>query len=90
MTSKVDDNGFFVLDRNATVTFILEGMKIEHFEGWNHQNVLNQISITRAAPELGVDQRFKLHLDAVFGLEAIFTADSVTVDLIPGEIEDRQ
>jgi hypothetical protein len=89
MTSEVDHNGFYVLDRHATVAFILEGVAVEEFKGWNHQNVLYGVSITRQASAFSVSQRFTLHLDSSFGLEATFTADAVTVDLIPGKIEDK-
>lgn len=87
MTPQTDDDGFYLLDRHARVSFVLEGMAIENFGGWNHQNVLNEISVTRQVSGSAAGQRFMLHLHATYGLHATFTADSITVKLIPGEIK---
>ncbi|MGB6119631.1 MAG: Imm50 family immunity protein [Mesorhizobium sp.] len=83
MTNEVDAKGFYVLDRHATVNFILLGGQIIAFKGWNHQNVLSEISIMREVSQSGIS-RTVVHLNSIFGLEAHFDADTVVVELIPG------
>jgi len=87
MTPEVDEKGFYVLDRHATVNFILLGVNIRVFEGWNHQNVLGSISLAREASQFGV-RRIVVHFDSIFGLEARFEAETVVIELIPGKPQE--
>jgi hypothetical protein len=85
ITSEVDDAGYYVLDRHATVIFHLSGAVVaKQFQHWNHQNVLWGIRIDRELSTQGSSSRYILHLDSTFGLEAIFAADLIVIELVPG------
>ncbi|MEI5681308.1 MULTISPECIES: hypothetical protein [unclassified Mesorhizobium] len=87
LTSQVDSRGCYVLDRHATVNFILEGVEVEAFTGWNHQNVLWDINVERVSSTSSISPRFKVAFNSSFGLEASFTADLLVMELLPGKIE---
>jgi hypothetical protein len=48
MTKEVDDHGYFVLDRHAVVTFILEDIMDLQLDGFSHQNVIGGLCLRRA------------------------------------------
>ena len=52
MTSDVDDRGYYILDRNAVVTFILESISDLQLYGFTQQNVIGGLDIKRSPEEL--------------------------------------
>ena len=59
----VDANGFFRLDRHATVTFTIEGITALRLDTWNHQNVLAELRISEA------EGAYTLHMPSSYGME---------------------
>lgn len=75
----VDANGFFRLDRHATVTFTISGITALRLDEWNHQNVLSQLSVTAAEGE------YTLHMPSSYGMEGEISATAISVRVEPRE-----
>jgi len=48
MTDRVDQRGYFILDRHAVVTFTLEDIVDLQLDGFSHQNVIGHLHLRRA------------------------------------------
>lgn len=75
----VDANGFFRLDRHATVTFTISGITALRLDAWNHQNVLAELWIT------GVEGEYTLHMPSSYGMEGEISATAISVSVEPRE-----
>jgi hypothetical protein len=77
MTSQVDPQGFYVLSKHATVTFSFEGFEFVRIVGFNAQNVLSSLWITR------IPEGFELNLEEAHGVSGIIKATSMQVRIEP-------
>lgn len=94
MTDRVDDKGYFVLDRHAVVTFRLEKIADLRLEGFTAQNVIHGLRLRRiplpsAARELASPHRggevVELTLDDCYGPSGSIWARTVSVRVEPGK-----
>lgn len=84
-TREIDANGGYKSVKHATVTFVLEDFPIDRssgltpvrIEGFNHQNALNGIVVTK--PPAG----YELMLEPAFGVDATIAAARLRAELRP-------
>jgi|AGTN01.1.fsa_nt_gi hypothetical protein len=78
-TKEIAPQGHFVMDKHAVVTFNMEGIEVLELSGFNHQNVLSDLSI---GPTEG---KFELTLYGCFGLSGVIVTNSVNLKIAPGK-----
>jgi hypothetical protein len=83
MTSEVDAEGFFVLDKHAQVSFHLEGVAKLELNDFNEQNVIYGLALSRTA-----DHAIRLELDQCHGLFGFVEARALTIELDPGKTSE--
>ena len=74
----LDKNGCFRRDKQAIVTFTLEGITALELSDWNRQNVLFELHV-----ESG-EEGCTMHLPSSSGLEGKIIAASIVVSFEPG------
>lgn len=79
MTPEVDERGFFVLDKHAIVTLLLQDVLDLELIGFSHQNVIFGLEIKQ--DERGV----KIILEGCFGIEGWLIAKEAIVQIAPGK-----
>jgi hypothetical protein len=93
-TGEVDQNGYFVLDRHAIVTFSLSEVMDLQLDGFSIQNVIGGLVLRRAPdrPErrgfLALDphpQDIEIELVPCYGLNGLIRARAVSVTFAPGK-----
>jgi hypothetical protein len=72
---EVDERGYFKMDRRAVVRFVLMNIVRQEFDGWNHQNVLNKLTVTEEP-----DGQL-LSLESTFGVDGYLVAKHITVEI---------
>jgi hypothetical protein len=77
-TDEVDDDGYFVLTKHVTVTFIVEGIETVELADFNHQNVISGLSLEETAAG------FRLTLHPCFAAQGAIEAEHVTITIQPG------
>jgi|AGTN01.1.fsa_nt_gi hypothetical protein len=55
MTSEINPDGYFVLDKHVVVTFTFHGIQDLELNGFDYQNVILELSISRAFEYADVD-----------------------------------
>ena len=90
-TSDVDARGYYVRDKHAIVTFVLEGFLLDHegitntqIDYFNAQNVLSGATINKTVA--GYD----LILYGIYGVSASISVQYIRVELSPGMPESGQ
>lgn len=90
-TGKVADNGYFILDRHAVVSFVLEEVMHLQLHGFSHQNVIFGLVLRRASQERQGDARnplpqdVEIELEPCYGLSGLIRARSVSITFEPGK-----
>ena len=93
-TGKVGQDGHFVLDRHAIVTFAISGIMDLQLDGFSIQNVIGGLVLRRAPdrPErrgyLALDplpQDVELELEPCYGLDGLIRARAVSITFEPGK-----
>ena len=79
MTSKVDERGFYVLEKHVVVEFVLEGVSEMDLCDFNHQNVILGLSLERK------DAEYVLTLDPCYGLGGTISVEKVSIRLQRGK-----
>lgn len=96
-TGEVGQNGYFVLDRHAIVTFTLSGVVDLQLDGFSIQNVIAGLVLRRGPdrPErqsyLALDplpQDIEIELEPCYGLSGLMRARAVSITFEPGKPED--
>ena len=89
-TNEVDARGYYVLDKHAIVTFVVEdflldqeGITNTQIDGFNHQNVLSGLTVTTTL------EGYDLILDGIYGVSASISARYLRVELSPDKPEPR-
>jgi hypothetical protein len=79
MTNQVDAKGYFLLEKQLVVEFLLEEIFDLELNGFNHQNVLSRLDIEKA------EEGFRLVLGDCYGLAGTIDAKIVAIRLNPGK-----
>ena len=87
-TNEVDARGYYVVDKHAIVTFVLEdflldrqGITNTQIDGFNHQNVLSSLTVRKTL------EGYDLILNGIYGVSASISARRLLVELSPGKPE---
>jgi hypothetical protein len=98
-TREVDGRGYFVLDKHAVVTFLLEEILDLELGGFSHQNVVFGL-VLRRAPDRpdrspfyfrdGSADDFEIELEPCFGLSGRIRCRRVSVTFVPGKPDDAR
>jgi Immunity protein 50 len=87
-TDEVDARGYFVLDKHAIVTFVLEdflldrqGITNTQIDGFNAQNVVSSLTVRKTV------EGYDLILYGIYGVNASISAKRLRVELSPGKPE---
>lgn len=92
-TGAVGNDGYYVLDRHAIVSFILDGIMDLQLDGFSIQNVIGGLILRRAPdrPErriyLALDplpEDIEIELEPCYGLDDLIRARSVAITFAPG------
>jgi hypothetical protein len=78
MTPEVDSSGFYVLKNHVIAHFQLTGITNLELQGFNPQNVIFGLSLSRTA-----HGNLRLELDPCYGLAGFIEARSMTIRLHP-------
>lgn len=79
MTSEVDDRGYFVCTRHVVVTFKLSRISRIELDGFNHQNALDALEVSRTG-----DGEIRVDLDPAYGLGGFIQARELEISITPG------
>ena len=92
ITDTVDSKGFYVLEKQAIVTFTLEEIENLELEGFSHQNVLGGLELNRIEAEASTSGRqgirpdlYEIVLHPCYGLSGSIRAQQVSIALTPSE-----
>jgi hypothetical protein len=91
-TGAVGQNGYYVLDRHAVVSFTLTEVMDLQLDGFSIQNVISGLVLRRAPDRpdrrghLGhpLPQDIEIELEPCYGLSGLIRARSVSITLEPG------
>ena len=79
MTPQTDATGHFICDRHVVVAFAFSGVTDLELDGFNHQNALLSLELSRnAAGQIRAD------LEPAYGLGGFVEAAVLQIDLLPG------
>jgi hypothetical protein len=84
MTNKVDERGFYVLEKDVVVEFVFENISGLDLSGFNHQNVIFGLELEKKAAG------FMLTLDPCYGLGGTIEAENISIRLKPGKPPDSR
>lgn len=76
-SNEVDADGYFKRDRRAVVRLYLAGVIQQQLSDWNHQNVLNKLTVSEA------EGGWMLALEGTFGLDGYVVAQQISVEIEP-------
>jgi immunity protein 50 of polymorphic toxin system len=82
MTKKVDERGFYVLEKHIVVEFVLDDISELELGGFSHQNVISGLELVKKGAG------FELALDPCYGLAGTIEAQKVSIRLKPGRPSD--
>ena len=82
MTPDIDAKGFFVLKNHLVVCFRLSEVVNLELGEFNHQNVIDGLSLSRTA-----DRSFRLEMEPCYGLFGFVEARTMSIELEPGKPE---
>jgi hypothetical protein len=98
-TQQTDERGFLVLEKHAVVTFVFEDIIDLHLDGFSCQNVIFglQLRVVAEHPDRGaLDGRdappsiYEMELEPCFGLSGIIRCRKISVQVVPGKIDNEQ
>jgi hypothetical protein len=94
-TGEVRQDGHYVLDRHAVVTFVLTDVVDLKLDGFSNQNVIGGLVLRRApdrADRQGyftpLPQDVEITLEPCYGLDGFIRARSVSIEFKPGKPDD--
>jgi hypothetical protein len=82
MTNKVDDRGYYAMEKHVVVEFLLEEIAKLELHGFSHQNVIFGLDLEKQ------DEGFVVSLDPCYGLTGTIQAKKITIRLTPGKPKD--
>lgn len=78
MSDQVGKDGCYVCVKHVIVSFLLEGLKTTKLQGFNHQNVVSEVTLART------EEGFQLSLEPCYGVEGSLTAERIRIEIEPG------
>jgi hypothetical protein len=78
MTGKTNKSGYYITEKHAIVSFILEDITQLELNDFNQQNVLSSILITP------IETKYEIMLGDCYGVSGRITAGKLSFDLQPG------
>ena len=78
-TNELDSRSYYVLRKHVVVTFILEGISELELDGFSHQKVLAELTLTQDPGG------YNLKLWPCYGISGEIKARSVRIELEPGK-----
>lgn len=79
MTSQLDKDGYYVLDKDILVEFQLEGVSDLGLEGFNHQNVIFSLTIEKT------ENGYRPDMHSSYGLAGTIDASAISLRQTPGK-----
>ena len=86
VTKDVDEQGYFVLVKHRLVTLLFTGVENLKFEGFNHQNVIEDLSISDITVRQWEALHFEVELEPAHGAFMTFFCCEVVVE----EVENHE
>src|SRR6266571_6217124 len=83
MTNKVEERGFYVLEKHVLVEFVLEDILELELGGFSNQNVVFGLDLKKK------DAGFVCTLDPCYGLAGTIEAEKISIRLKPSKHSDR-
>ena len=84
LTNEVNQQGYFVLRKHTLTTMRFHDVLDLRMEGFNQQNAILQLSITRNQTSENPAGAFVVNFDPAFGMGAAFTCSRIeVVDAVP-------
>ncbi|WP_167449095.1 Imm50 family immunity protein [Mesorhizobium hawassense] len=81
MTDKIDEDGYFILDRRVLVTLTLGEIRAVNLDHFTTIGIVGHMQITRT------DKRYRVTWDSSYGVEGCITANSLRIDFEPSHPE---
>jgi Immunity protein 50 len=78
MTDEVDGRGYYVIEKHALVSFLLESVSTLQLDGFNDQNVISGLGLKKTA--IG----FELLLGGCYGIEGRIACAQLSIEMKPG------
>lgn len=82
MTKEVGADGHFILRHHVLVGFRFSGVHELRLGGWNHQNVLNGLSIEDIQSGQFDELKFAVRFDGCWGVDAAFLCRDVAIESV--------
>jgi hypothetical protein len=82
MTSKVDDRGFYVLEKHVVVEFVFDDVVELELGGFSHQNVIFGLDIQKK------EGGFVVTLDPCYGMAGTIEVENISIRIKPGKPSD--
>ena len=79
MTDRVDDKGYYVLEKHVMVTFSLKRVETLVLDGFSHQNVISELVIEQ------VHDGVVMTLEPCYGLSGMIEAKEMSIEFTPIE-----
>jgi hypothetical protein len=83
-TGELTADGHYLLQKHVVVTFVLEALMDCELGGFNHQNVINGLSISKHPDS------YELTLNNVFGVGGSIQCKSIGIEFAPGKPPESQ
>ena len=77
MTDKVDGRGYFILDKHAVVTILLEGVTYVALNHFNLPGIIFDLKVT------STERGFELVWTGSYGVEGTLRATRLRIDFVP-------
>lgn len=93
-TDKVDEKGYFVLEKHALVTFSIREIFDLQLDGFSHQNVIGSLDLRYGAPnperqqfytQRDITNAFEITLEPCFGMDGVIRCKGLSVSFKIGE-----
>jgi hypothetical protein len=78
ITREVDQHGYFILDKHAAVSFILENVTRIELRHFNLPGIIHKLEAT------SVDNAFQIAWTGSYGVEGMLRAKQLRIELAPG------
>jgi len=79
MTNKLDENGYYLLEKHTVVEFYVDAVNDLDLNGFSPQNVIFELVIEK------INSGFRLTLQGCYGLSGTIDVSKIAIRLIPGK-----
>jgi hypothetical protein len=78
ITEKIDEQGYFILDKHVAVTIVLEGVTHIELRRFNLPGIIHKLGVA------SVNDGFQLDWTASYGVEGVLRAEQLRIEFAPG------